>query len=121
MDIATIGRNHLRDALTGKMESCEVSEWKDADGQPVKLYWRPLTGAQQKAIQAQPTEVEQIAETLRQRALDADGTPAFRGVPLVSIINDYDFDVIRTVVFLITTSMGQDQAAEQQLESIEKE
>ena len=49
MNIEDVARSHLADALSGKMQHCVVSEWID-DGEPVKVYWQPLTGVDQQRI-----------------------------------------------------------------------
>jgi len=121
--IAEIGRNNLAQALTRSMSHCDVSEWLDESGKPVRIYWKPLTGAQQIIIDQGKTEVERVCRVLQQRALDADGNPVFAKEPMVSLQTDYDFDVIRQIVFLISTNFGQDaqkDLADRQ-EDIEKE
>lgn len=103
IDIAAIGRQHLADQLAGRMSHCIVSEWLDPDtGQPVEVYWRPLTGAQQKQIDAAGSQVDRIALTVKLRALNAAGRPIFADTPLASLVHDYDFDVIRAIAYLIT-------------------
>lgn len=102
-DIAAIGLKHLADQLSGQMHHCIVSEWKDPDtGQPVEIYWRPLTGAEQKQIDAGASQVERIVLTVKVRARDATGRLLFADTPLASLIHDYDFDVIRAIAYLIT-------------------
>lgn len=118
--IAEIGRNHLRDALTGKLHQGTVSEWVDEDtGKPVEIYWKPLTGAQQKTIESFTTRVEQTCMTVKLRALDANGAPVFADVPVESLMHDYDYSVIRAIAFLITTDTHHD--SDMALEGIEKE
>jgi|SaaInlStandDraft_3_1057020.scaffolds.fasta_scaffold266489_1 hypothetical protein len=119
MDIAEIGRNHLRDTLTAEKSHCKVTEWVDDQGEPIKIYWLPLTGREQKIIESYGTNVEQTAAALQIRARDESGKAIYANTPVASLINDYDFDVIRTIVFLMTTGMGQDVGKNQ--EQLEKE
>ena len=117
VDIADIGRRHLSDALTGKLGECEVTEWRDDDGQPVKIYWRPLTGSQQRQIDAAGSEVDRVCLSVKLRALDSDARQLFAEVPLASLARDYDYDVLRAIAYIIAGNIGQDNRDE----AIEKE
>ena len=119
MNIADIGRAHLRDALTGKRSSCNVDEWLGDDGHPVKIYWLPLTGAQQKRVEEASTNVDRTCMMLKVRALDEAGAEIFADVPLVSLVRDYDYSVVRAIVYIMASDMGQD--ADDRQEEIEKE
>ena len=119
MDIAAIGRNQLRDALAGKMSSCDVSEWLDDEGKPVKIYWRPLTGVQQRQIEEASTTVDRNCMTVKVRALNEAGDQVFEKVPLVSLNRDYDYSVLRAIAYLMVTEIGQD--ADERQDEIEKE
>lgn len=120
IDIAQIGRQHLADALAGKMQSCIVSEWLDPDtGQPVSIYWKPLTGIEQKAIDECDTPVTRLAMIVKTRARDASGKLIFASTGLASLTHDYDFDVIRAIAYLITGNIGGD--ADDQIEAAVKE
>jgi len=123
MNIAEIGLSHMRDALTGKKSSCDVTEWPDDDGKPSKIYWLPPTGAQQIKIDGFSTEAERQAMTVKVRALDKNGVPIFADTAIESLMNDYDFDVIKTIAFLIVTNMGQEEQKplDEQIEDAAKE
>ena len=118
-DIADIGRRHLADQLTGQMRHCEVSEWLDEQGRPVKIYWKPLTGIEQKSIDAGQSEVERVCLTIKHRARDADGKLLFAPVPIESLMHDYDYSVLRAIAYIIASDMTLDD--EQQQEQAEKE
>ena len=117
-DLIDRARQHLADALTRKMHRCDVTEWPDADGNPGEVYWRPVTGAQQIEIDQGKNEVDRVCLTLKVRALDAEGRQIFRDTPLVSLKNDFDYDVIRAIVYIIVSDIGQ---GEDVSEAIEKE
>lgn len=121
-DIATIGRRHLADALTGKLKSVSVEAWKDDDGNPIEIYWKPLTGAEEKQIQSPDTMPERQAMVVKVRARDSSGRLIFKKTSLASLMHDYDFNVIRGISFIITAdSPVDDDQAEERQESIEKE
>jgi len=119
VDIAAIGRRHLSDALTGKLHECTVSEWLDDDGKPVKVYWRPLTGAQQREINSASDEVGRVCQSVKVRALDASGVQIFADTPLASMATDYNYDVIRSIAYIIAGDIG--QGIDDKIEDIEKE
>lgn len=120
MSIADIGRNHLAQALAGTMHHCTVSEWLDPEtGQPVQVYWRPLTGVEQQQIDACNTPAERIAMTVKVRARDASGRLIFADTGLTGLINDFDFDVLRALAYLIAGDISAD--ADQQIEDAAKE
>lgn len=118
-DIAEIGRRHLADALAGNLHHCTVTEWLDDDGKPVEVYWRPLTGKQQQQIDAARDEVSRVCMSVKVRALDAAGAPVFADVPLVSLVNDYDYSVMRAIAYIIAGDIGQDD--DTKIEAFEKE
>ena len=101
------------------MKSCEVTEWLDDNGDPVNIFWQPITGAQQTEVEKGKTEVDRVCLTLKVRALDSDGNLAFKKTPLVSLKSDFDYDVIKTIVYLMVSDMGQDISERQ--DEIEKE
>lgn len=124
MDIAEIGRNHLREALTGELHSCTVDEWVGDDGKPVTLYWRPLTGAEQKRIEAFKTSTERTCMTVKVRALDADGKHAFADTAIESLMRDFDYWTLLTIAYLMSTEDQPPAAADAEgglIESLEKE
>lgn len=115
MGIIDAGRRHLADALTGKMSQCEVTEWIGDDGKPCVLYWKPLTGEQQKKIEAFDNQVDRLLMSVKVRALDADGKPVFAGVPIESMRGDFDFSVMRSIGYLMATdsTVNIDEAIEE--------
>lgn len=122
MDIAEIGRSHLRQALTGERHSCTVDEWVGDDGKAVTIYWKPLTGVEQKRIEAFKTSTERTCMTVKVRALDEVGKHIFADTPIESLMRDYDYWTILTIAYLMST---QDQppaaAGEGLIEALEKE
>jgi len=103
--IADAGRAHLADAITGKLSHCVVSEWKGADGEPVEIYWRPLTGETQKRIEGFGGLVERNCATVKFRALDKSGRLVFGDTPIESLMHDFDYSVIRAIAFLMQTDL----------------
>lgn len=119
MDIAAIGRQHLTDALNGKLSKATVDEWKDETGEKVVVYWRPLTGKEQKIIDGFTSNVDKICATVKHRCRDETGRLVFGDCPIESLVHDYDFQVIQAIAFLMVSGMGQDY--QETIEEIEKE
>jgi len=119
MDIASIGQRHLSDALAGKLSHCVVSEWKDEAGEPIKIYWKPLTGKAQKKIDEFSTIVERTCATVKFRALDEAGNLVFSKTPMASLTHDYDYNVLRAIAYLMATEVPDD--IDERSEDLEKE
>ncbi len=121
MNIAEIGARHLANALSGEMHHCTVTEWRDNEGKPVKVYWKPVTGSQQSIIDSASGEVNRTCMTVKERALNADGSKIFKDNSLASLNNDYDYDVIRTLALVISGDIGYSSFTEKAIEEMEKE
>ena len=80
--------------LSGDLESCTV---KALDGD--KIYWKPLTGNQQKRIQAfaEKSVAEGICMHVKTRALDEKGEAVFKDLPVTSLMNDFEFQDIAAI------------------------
>ena len=117
MNIADVGRQSFADALARSMSHCDVSEWLDDAGQMVRIYWRPLTGAEQLKIEAFGNSVDRNLMTVKVRARDPDGALVFNGVPIESMRVDYDYNVMRAIAYLMMVDTGGDD----KIEVIEKE
>jgi len=87
--------------LAGELESCAV---KSLDG--ALIYWKPLTGSQQKRIQlfAEKSVAEGICMHVKTRALDDKGELVFKDFPVTSLMNDFAFTDI-TAIFGEMTGM----------------
>ena len=107
VDIAAIGRRHLSAALSGEMPSVPVNEWLGDDGEPVEIFYKPLTGVEQKQIQemANKSEVEGVCMGVKVRALNADGSKVFGDVPIVSMLHDFGYSVLLKIFLLMETGV----------------
>lgn len=97
-EIAELLKQKYQDRLAGEMESYKVPEINQM------IYWRPLTGKQQKLIQraAEKSTAEGICMHVKTRALDKDGSPVFKDIALIGLMNDFDFQVISDIFFAMT-------------------
>jgi hypothetical protein len=80
--------------LAGELESCTVKSLGDD-----RIYWRPLTGMQQKKIQvfAEKSVAEGICMHVKTRALDKNGEAIFKDFPVTSLMNDFEFQTIADI------------------------
>lgn len=108
MNIADIGKRQFSDALTGKLSHCVVSEWIDDAGEPVKIYWLPLTGAEQKKIEAFGDTVDRVLMSIKIRARDADSALIFADAAIEGLRSQYDYNVMRAIAYLMATDIGND-------------
>ena len=93
-------RESYKKRVTGQMESGEF----EIDGEKFTIYWKPLTGRQQKAITAagEKSIAEGILMHIKIRALDENGQKEFKDVPLVGMMNDFDFDELSKIFNAMT-------------------
>lgn len=119
MNIAAIGRQSFADTLAGKLSHCDVSEWLDDSGNPVKVYWKPLTGNEQKSIESFDNSVDRILMSIKVRARDSEGKLIFESTPIESLRSQYDYNVMRAIGYLMATDMGND--TDETIEALEKE
>lgn len=98
-DIAEQLRQKFQDRLAGEPESIEVPE---LDGQ--RIYWKPITGKQQKQIQAfaEKSTAEGICMHVKTRALDEKGERIFKDVAMAGMMADFDFQVLARIFFAMT-------------------
>ena len=90
-------KSQYADRLSGVLASADVSGVG-------KIYWKPLTGSQQKAIQkyAEKSTAEGICMHVKMRAVNKEGEPIFGDIGVIGLMNDFDFEVISKIFFEIT-------------------
>ena len=93
-------RERFRARVSGEMEHADV----EIGGDKVRIYFKPLTGAQQRTINknAQKSIIEGILSHVSMRALDAEGNRIFAGVGMPSLLNDFDYDELSKIYVAMT-------------------
>lgn len=78
----------FQERLTGDLESCVIEAMDN-----LVVYWKPITGRQQKNIQLQGAKstTEGVCMHVKTRALDDNGEHIFGDVGMPSMMNDFDF------------------------------
>ena len=96
------GKKHFSVKLQEDLKSLEVPEWKDDEGQPVKIYFKSSMRLSQKSILLKHYQNEEydkaIACQMIFRCRDAEGKPLFTMGQLDQIIDDLDPDVCSRIV-----------------------
>ena len=87
-------KRRYEDRLAGEQESSTIKALGD-----LRIFWRPLTGAQQKKIQtfAEKSVAEGICMHVKTRALDDKGEHVFKDFPVTSLMNDFEFQDIADI------------------------
>jgi len=89
---------HYRNTGLNKIE---VPEWANDDGEPLEIYYTPMTLAETKRIYSRSVgtdDVVVLADTLIQKALFSDGTKMFRELHRKTILKEVDAEVLMRVV-----------------------
>ena len=91
-------KQRFQDRLAGEMEHA-YNEGLDAD-----VYWKPLTGRQMKQIvkAEEKSKVEMVCTHVKLRALDEKGEPIFKDIPIVGLMNDFDFEDLAEIYLAMT-------------------
>ena len=97
-DLSDKLKQKFLDRVSGELESCEVPGLDD------RIYWKPLTGQQQRQSQkaAEKSTAEGICLHVKLRALDEKKELVFGDVALVGMMHDFDFKVISAIFFKMT-------------------
>lgn len=100
-EISEFLKQRFQDRINGELESYSPESWGGK-----KIYWKPLTGRQQKAIQAmaEKSTAEGICMHVKTRAIDENGEQIFKE-PIVGMMNDFDFEKDISPIFFAMTGV----------------
>lgn len=99
--ISDMMKERYQNRISGALESCS----HEIEGETVKIYWKPLTGMQNKTIQqaGKKSVSEGMCQHVKIRALDKDGELIFKDIALIGMMHDFDFEKdISTLFFKMT-------------------
>lgn len=94
MNILNIGRSHFAELRASSVGTIEVPEWKDDKGDPITLYVRPLTMAEQSERDSRVMKEDYLGyslSTLISSACSEDMKPIFHDTPTVRNILEKEF------------------------------
>lgn len=82
------------------VQSIEVPEWKDENGNPSIIYWNPINLYEKNIIfkkSENMSDVNVLADILVMKALDKDGNKIFKPEDKLSLMYKVDSDVLSRV------------------------
>ena len=88
------------------VQSLEVEEWKDEDGNPSTIYWNPITLSEKNKLFKKSDNLNDVgilADIVIMKAIDKDGNKLFTLEDKIGLMHKVDSDVLSR----IATSMVQ--------------
>ena len=82
------------------VQSIEVPEWKDANGNPSVIYWNPINLYEKNLLFKKSdnmSDVSILADILVMKGLDKDGNKLFKAEDKLALIYKVDSDVLSRV------------------------
>ena len=82
------------------VQSIEIPEWKDANGNPSVIYWNPINLYEKNLLFKKSdnmSDVSILADILVMKGLDKDGNKLFKAEDKLALIYKVDSDVLSRV------------------------
>lgn len=82
------------------IQSIDVPEWKDENGNPSKIYWNPINLYEKNLLFRKSdnmSDVSILADILVMKALDKDGNKLFKAEDKLALMYKVDSDVLSRV------------------------
>ena len=82
------------------VQSIEVPEWKDVDGNPSVIYWNPINLYEKNLLFKKSdnmSDVSILADILVMKGLDKDGNKLFKAEDKLALMYKVDSDVLSRV------------------------
>jgi len=94
------------------VQSIEVSEWQDENGNPTVIYWQPITLAEKKKLFNKTENLNDaglLADVVLMKALDKNGDKLFSLEDKLVLNHKVDSDVLsRIAVAMVQTPSAED-------------
>jgi len=103
MSVLDIAKSHFENL---GIQSIEVPEWKDENGNPSVIYWNPITLSEKNKLFKKSDNMLDagiLADILVMKALDKDGNKLFKAEDKLALMHKVDSDILSRVA----TSMVQ--------------
>ena len=102
MSVLARAKTHFKERLAEELQSLDVPEWADENGEPTKIYFRSSMNLKQKSIilkHYQKDELDKaIAFQLIFRCRDKDGKLIFSSNQLDQILDEIDPDIASRII-----------------------
>ncbi len=94
------------------VQSIEVPEWQDEQGNPTIIYWQPITLAEKKKLFNKTENLNDaglLADVVVMKALDKDGNKLFSLEDKLALNHKVDSDVLSKIaVAMVQTPSAED-------------
>ena len=97
MSILDNARSHFENI---GVQSIEVPEWKDENGNPSIIYWNPINLYEKNVLfkkSGSMSDVSILANILLMKALDKDGNKIFKAEDKLALMYKVDSDVVAKI------------------------
>tara|TARA_R100000655_G_C2994150_1_gene193457 strand:- start:2295 stop:2654 length:360 start_codon:yes stop_codon:yes gene_type:complete len=115
-NIAEIARSQFKERLSEELKSLEVPEWKDKDGKPVVIYYRPVIKMSQQSVimkHVQNKDYDKAqALNLIYRCRDKNGKLIFTPLQVDAVIDDFDPNVVASIIDRMNEDLPNDDDIE---------
>ena len=115
-DVLNIAKAQFKERLAENLNSLEVPEWKDKDGKPIVIYYRPVIKMAQQSVimkHVQNKEYDKAqALNLIFRCRDADGKLIFNQGQLDQIVDEFDPNVVAKIIDKMNDGIPTDEEIE---------
>jgi hypothetical protein len=94
MSVINIAKNHFEDL---GIQSLEIPEWKDDNGKPTIIYWKPINLYEKNIVFKKSenlSDVGVLADLVILKALDKDNNKIFSGEDRLPLMYKVDSDII---------------------------
>ena len=98
--------DEIESRYSGRRTEIEVPEWGSSDGEPLVLYAKPYTIADERYLKrwVDKDSSEGYAEICVRKLEDFEGRPCFQAADRVTLVQRSDAHVVKRVAMLIMTS-----------------
>ena len=97
MSILDNARSHFENI---GVQSIEVPEWKDENGNPSIIYWNPINLYEKNVLfkkSGSMSDVSILADILLMKALDKDGNKIFKAEDKLALMYKVDSDIVAKI------------------------
>tara|TARA_R100001509_G_scaffold101333_1_gene59318 strand:- start:22 stop:363 length:342 start_codon:yes stop_codon:yes gene_type:complete len=94
------------------VQSIEVPEWKDDDGNPTILYWNPINLYEKNKLFKKSdnmTDVSILADIVVMKSLDKDGKKIFKLEDKMDLLTKVDSDVLSRIATAMIQVVSPDE------------
>jgi uncharacterized cupredoxin-like copper-binding protein len=101
MSFLSSAKDHYS-SLIDATQSIEIPEWKDGQGNPLRIYYKPMTVADRIRIRKHAkNDAELTIEVIIAKAIDAEGNPIFTREHKMELLRNVSASVLDRIALEI--------------------